>query len=161
MTCKPASYPSSVLAKRGVERSAIGHRDPSLALDGERAPAGCGGGREPRVARPVVLDQERRGEDVAGARRIDLVSRPRPHLVPPAVDEEERAIAVGGEGAERHVLEPLDDRGLLAAHVLARQKERLDPVQEGLRRLPGARRDESVAAHVAQPPLCGGADRAL
>src|SRR5438045_9463162 len=100
-TVQPAAVVGAVLGECYVERRAVGHRHPALALDGQRARARRGGGRAPRVAGAVVLDEERRGEDVARARRIDLVGRPRPYLVALAVDEEERAVAVGGEGAEQ------------------------------------------------------------
>src|SRR4029453_4763501 len=99
---------------RSVEPRAIGDGGPSLAFDCECP--GAGGGRRglPGGALAVVRDEERRREDVAGAGRIDLARRPRLNLVALAVDEQERAIAVGGQNAEGHALEPLGDLGLLA-----------------------------------------------
>src|SRR5207247_1901792 len=107
-----------------------------------------------------ILDEKRRGEDVAGAGRVRLRRGPRPHLVAVAVDEEERAVAVGGEDADGDVLEPFDHGALLPADVLAREEERLDPVQQGARRLPRARADGAVPADRAEPALRRGADRA-
>src|SRR5207247_1565203 len=115
------------------QATAVGHRRPALALDGERARARRRGRREPGIAHALVLDEKRRGEDVAGTGRVRLRRGSRPHLVAVAVDEEQRAVAVGGEDTEGDVLEPFDHGGLMAADVLAREEERLDLVQEWAR----------------------------
>src|SRR5256886_7337306 len=111
------------------------------------------GRREPGIAGALVLDEKRRGEDVAGARRVRLHRGPRPHLVAVAVDEEQRAVAIGGKDTERDVLEPFDHGGLLAAGVPTREGESLDLVQQGARRLPRPRADGAVPADQAEPAL--------
>src|SRR5438067_2413010 len=57
----------AVRIERGVERRAIGDRHHAVALDGERARARRERSRVPRIAVAMVVDEERRGEDVAGA----------------------------------------------------------------------------------------------
>src|SRR5207244_13274446 len=142
-----------VLLERSIERNPVGHRRPALALDGERARTRRRSRREPGIAGALVLDAKRRGEHVAGARRVRLHRGPRPHLVAVAVDEEQRAVAIGGKDTDRDVLEPFDHGGLLAADVLTREEERLDLVQQGAQRLPRARADGAVPADQAEPAL--------
>src|SRR2546430_16793269 len=94
------------------------------------------GRREPGIAGALVLDEKRRGEDVAGARRVRLHRGPRPHLVAVAVDEEQRAVAIGGKDTQRGVLEPFDHGGLLGADGPTPHEERPDPGPQGGRRPP-------------------------
>src|SRR5206468_10622204 len=114
-----------ILSERGVERCAISDRGPGFALDRQR-PGARGGGRGlPGVALALILDEERRREDVAGAGRIDLARRPRVDLVSLSVDEQQGAVAVRRQDADGDALEPRDDLGFLSADVLAAQEQGL------------------------------------
>src|SRR5262245_48470589 len=64
-----------ILGERSVEPSAVGDGGPAFAFHGEGAGARGSGGGLPGIAVALVLDEERRREDVAGAGRIDLVRR--------------------------------------------------------------------------------------
>src|SRR5881409_3106015 len=119
---QPASSVALVVGERGIERYAIRDGRPAFPLDGERARARGRDRGLPRVAVALILDEEGRREDVAGAGRIGLSRRARVNLVPLAVDEQERAVAVGGEDTDRHALEPLDHLVLLTPDVLAAQE---------------------------------------
>src|SRR5438445_3057073 len=81
------SLSALIVGERGVERSAVGDRRPSLALHCERAGAGRGGRGQPGVAVALVLNEKSGREDVAGAGRVDLARRPRLNLVALAVHE--------------------------------------------------------------------------
>src|SRR6266850_1931481 len=108
----PAPAPLSVtliLRERGVERCAISDRGPGFALDRQRPGTRGGGHGLPGVALALILDEERRREDVAGAGRIDLARRPRVDLVSLSVDEQQGAVAVRRQDADGQALEPLDD----------------------------------------------------
>src|SRR5262245_54739360 len=150
-----------IFGQRRVEHGAIGDRGPALALDREGAGARGGGGRLPGVAVALVLDEERCCEDIAGAGGIDFARRPRVNLVALAVDEQERAVAVGGQDAEGHALEPLDHLSLLSADVLPAQEQGLHRLQQSLRRAPDAGHDEPVGVHLPEPALRGRADGAV
>src|SRR3989441_929532 len=158
---QPPSPVAPVVGERDIERCAIRDGRPALPLDGERARARGGGRGLPRVAVALILDEEGRREDVAGAGRVDLSRRPRVNLVPLAVDEQERAVAVGGEDAHRHALEPLDHVVLLTPDVLAAHEQCLDRLQQALRRAPDARHHEAVGGRVTEPSLGRGAHGAV
>src|SRR5207244_10814629 len=94
-----------VLLERRRGEAPVRHRHPTLTLDGDGARTRRRGRREPGIGGALILDEKRRGEDVAGAGRVRLRRGPRPHLVAVAVDEEERAVAGGGERSEEHTSE--------------------------------------------------------
>src|SRR2546426_10600294 len=87
----------TIASEHLLESVSIGQRGPAFALDGERSGARCRRGRLPGIALAVIVNEERRGEDVPGAGGVDLPRPARPHLVALPVDEEQGAIPVGRE----------------------------------------------------------------
>ncbi len=128
-------------------------RTDALGLDGGRGAARRDRGRVPRVAVPVVRDEEGRREDVARAGVVLLDRDVGLDPVPVAVDEEDRAVGSAGDRAHQHALEPLERLLLERLDVLGADHHRLRVRQHQVDVLPGLGRHHPARAPLPHPAL--------
>src|SRR5262249_57029687 len=105
--------------------------------------------RLPRIAVAAVAREERCREDVTSPGGIGLDGAARAHFVAIAVDVEQRAATARRDDGDRHALDPLGHRRLLAPYVRRTEKQRLQPPQRLRRGCPADGSHHTVAREAA------------